>query len=91
MKCRHENFLSSVTVNRADSGRFVAVVKVKCADCGEQFQFFGLPPAVPKANLNGASVSKDKMEAYLAVGTPETLMNYYGQNAEQVLKEKRML
>lgn len=71
--CAHEQFDSLVTVNRLeDSVRFVADVRIKCAQCGEPFRFLGLPTGL---DLNGASVSVDGQEARLAIGTRETVAN----------------
>ncbi len=64
-QCQHENFAASVTVNRLqDSGRFVADVRVTCADCSLPFRFIGLPCGV---DLNGAAVSIDGTEARLCI------------------------
>ncbi|GLQ09272.1 hypothetical protein GCM10007913_12040 [Devosia yakushimensis] len=63
--CPHMNFEASVTVARLeDSGRFMAEVKIKCAECGEPFQFLGLDMGL---NLRGATVSADGLEANLAI------------------------
>jgi len=38
--CKHMNFAAKVTVNRLeDTGQFAADVTIKCAECGEPFQF----------------------------------------------------
>lgn len=71
--CKHEEFESSIFVNRLeDSGRFTADVRIWCKQCQEPFRFLGLPTGV---DLNGASVSVDGMEARLAIGTKETIAN----------------
>lgn len=78
LMCAHENFEASVEVSRlADSGRFMADVRVKCSQCGEPFRFLGLPTGL---DLNGASVSVDGEEARLAIGTRETVANICEQN-----------
>ena len=65
MKCRHENFGASVEVNRLeDVGRFMADVRITCADCGVAMRFIGLPTGV---DLNGASVSLDGTEGRFAI------------------------
>lgn len=74
-KCKHQNFLSTVTINRLeDSGHFIADVRISCNDCGEPFRFLGLPFGV---DLGGASVSTDGEEARLAIGTRETIQNIH--------------
>lgn len=87
-KCRHTgDFLIEGKVLRTDSQRFLASISIKCKDCNEEFEFYGMPIGL---NLNGVSVSTDKKTAYLAVGTKETLKEYYARNAEQILKQKRI-
>jgi hypothetical protein len=42
-RCKHEAFTSAVAIHRIeDLGRFMADVKVACAECGEPFRFLGL-------------------------------------------------
>jgi hypothetical protein len=63
--CKHMNFKANVSVNRLeDTGRFMAEVKINCAECGLPFQFLGLPLGL---NLNGASMSVDGQEARLGI------------------------
>ncbi|MET4895753.1 hypothetical protein RN629_01105 [Sphingomonadaceae bacterium jetA1] len=69
MACEHENFYAAVDVARLTDcdGRvssFNADVKIRCADCGRQFQFLGLPAGV---NLAGATTSIDGLEARMAI------------------------
>ncbi|WP_269581867.1 hypothetical protein [Roseibium sp. Sym1] len=65
MTCKHEDFSANVDVYRLkDSGRFMADVTIKCAQCGEPFQFLGIEPGL---NLNGATVSIDGQEVRLAI------------------------
>lgn len=65
MSCKHEYFEASVDVNRLeDSGRFVADVRIKCAQCGVPMRFIGLPGGV---DLEGAATSADATEARLAI------------------------
>ena len=65
MSCQHEEFISTVTVNRLDDiGRFSADVNIKCNQCGLPFRFIGLPAGV---DLNGAAVNGDATEARLAI------------------------
>ena len=47
-----------------DTGRFMAEVRIRCAECGVAFQFLGLPLGL---NLDGATMSVDGEEARLAV------------------------
>lgn len=72
--CPHSEFRSVVKVERAEQKRFLLKLRLRCAKCGEEFQFFGLPK---RLDLNGASVSEDGKEVRLAVGTPDTLSEYY--------------
>jgi hypothetical protein len=72
-KCAHMNFSADVIVARLeDSGRFMAEVKVKCADCGEPFQFLGLEPGL---DLSGARVSIDGLEANMAIAPTSQVMS----------------
>lgn len=70
MKCEHLNFAAMVNVGRltktegGPATAFTAEVRIKCADCGRQFQFMGLEPGV---DLQGARTSIDAMEAHLAI------------------------
>lgn len=64
-RCKHMNFAADVAVARLeDTGRFMADVRVRCADCGEPFQFLGLEPGLDR---NGAMVSIDGLEARMAI------------------------
>lgn len=65
--CEHDNFSSTVVVNRLEGAQdmgFIADVKINCADCGRPFVFLGLPKG---AALKGAAVSFDAREARLAI------------------------
>lgn len=65
MSCEHQNFAAEVDVARLEtSGRFMADVRIKCADCGKPLRFIGLPVGL---DLNGAAVSADGTEARLSV------------------------
>ena len=68
--CKHEDFAANVAVARLeDSGRFMAEITVKCAQCGKPFQFLGLEPGL---DLNGARVSLDGLEANIAISPQGT-------------------
>ena len=63
--CKHEEFKAVVNVIRLqDSGKFVAEISIKCAQCELPFQFMGLPPGV---NFDGATVSLDGKEACIGI------------------------
>lgn len=63
--CQHLNFVAVVKVARLeDSGRFMAEVRIECAECKLPFQFLGLEPGL---DLNGARVSLDGLEANIAI------------------------
>jgi len=63
--CKHMNFDARVEVARLeDTGRFMAHVTIKCAECGEPFQFLGIEPGL---NMRGATVSIDGTEARMAI------------------------
>lgn len=63
--CRHQNFKAAVKVVRLeDTGRFMAEVRVQCAECDLPFQFLGLEPGL---DMNGARVSIDGLEANIAI------------------------
>lgn len=65
MSCEHPDFHAEVDVNRlADIKRFSASVRIRCAKCGVQMRFLGLPRGV---DLNGAATSIDACEANLAI------------------------
>ncbi|TIR78836.1 MAG: hypothetical protein E5X15_10485 [Mesorhizobium sp.] len=73
MPCKHMNFGASVAVNRLeDTGRFMADVTIRCADCNEPFQFIGLEPGL---KMNGATVSIDGLEARLAISPNSQAMS----------------
>lgn len=82
MNCDHEYFETSVSVRKVDTGRFLAEVKIKCGQCQQEFEFYGL---AKKLNLNGATVSNNGKVAYLAIGTPETLAEYYRLSTKSLL------
>lgn len=64
--CKHTDFEASVQVNRLDDvGRFMADVRVKCAECGTPFRFVGLPSGV---DLNSPTVSIDATEGRFPIG-----------------------
>jgi hypothetical protein len=45
--CAHQNFHANVAVNRlVDTGRFLADITIKCAECGEPFRFIGVEAGV---------------------------------------------
>lgn len=65
MSCQHKEFAANVTVARLeDSGKFIAEIKVSCAQCQTPFQFLGLQPGF---DFNGATVSLDGLEANIAI------------------------
>lgn len=72
MTCAHEDFEAFVAVGRleptaatgATQMRFMADVKVQCAQCKRRFQFVGLDAGI---DLGGARVSIDGLEARLAI------------------------
>lgn len=65
MDCQHLKFESMVTVIRIQNlGKFQANIVIRCADCGQPFEFVGLPRGM---NIEGPAVSLDGLEARLAV------------------------
>jgi hypothetical protein len=63
--CKHEDFACNVAVGRlTDSGRFMADVTIKCAQCDLPFSFKGLDAGL---DLEGARISPDGLEARLAI------------------------
>ena len=65
MSCPHENFTSQVNVFRfqGDDGSitsYSADIMTKCADCGEPFQFLGVPggvsPTEPHCSVDGTEL-----------------------------------
>lgn len=63
--CKHMAFDATVSVARLeDTGRFMAEIRIKCLDCGEPFQFLGLPMGL---NMAGATVDPDGLEARIAI------------------------
>ena len=79
MTCKHGQFAAGVKIARLeDSGRFMAEVRVRCAECGLPFEFRGLQPGL---NMNGAAMSIDAQEAFLAIvphGTEATPLDVIG-------------
>ncbi|WP_455923328.1 hypothetical protein [Pseudomonas putida] len=65
MSCKHEAFEASVRVARIeDQGRFMAEIRITCANCGKPMQFMGLEPGL---NYDGATVSLDGLEANIGI------------------------
>lgn len=63
--CKHMTFAANVAVARIeDTGKFMADVTVRCAECGEPFQFLGLEAGL---DMMGARVSIDGLEARMAI------------------------
>ena len=59
--CAHQNFAAQVDVNRLeDVGRFVADVRIRCADCGADFVFacktIGLHWDRPSVDVRGVEL-----------------------------------
>lgn len=64
-RCKHRNFRADVNVGIIeDTGRYMADVRVQCAECGLPFQFLGLEPGL---DMSGARVSVDGLEARMAI------------------------
>lgn len=63
-----------VYVDRFADGRYEARISLRCSDCDEWMEFFGLPSGQA---LHGATVSEDKKELRVSIGTPATLLEYY--------------
>lgn len=65
--CDHQNFCTTVVVNRItdhDPIRYMADVRVTCADCGQKFGFAGLPKRI-STDLPGVSMTR--LEAMLPI------------------------
>lgn len=63
--CEHHSFAAEVDVARLEiSKRFMADIRIKCADCGKPMRFIGMPMGL---DLNGCAVSPDGTEARLAI------------------------
>jgi hypothetical protein len=76
------NFSAEVRVARLeDSGRFMAEIRVTCADCNKPFQFLGLEPGL---DLQGARVSLDGLEANIAIVPEGTKPNPFQRLAYAV-------
>lgn len=64
-RCRHMSFAAKVQVARLeDVGRFMAEIRINCAECGKPFEFQGLQPGV---DTGGARCSVDQQEALIAI------------------------
>lgn len=85
--CKHVTFEANVTVNRLeDTGRFSADVTIKCADCGVNMRFLGLPLGL---DLNSAAVSFDGTEARLAIAPAgETVPPIHGVEGFSIRKRQ---
>ena len=68
MTCNHSQFEANVNVKRLtdkdEVTGYLAEVKIKCAQCGTQFAFKGLPMGL---DLYGATVDPDRLQANLAI------------------------
>lgn len=71
MSCEHEQFEAAVDVHRllddrdkTKVGAFLADVRVRCAQCGQKFQFLGLPQGL---DIGGAACSYSREEAHLTI------------------------
>lgn len=63
MRCEHHDFAANVEVGRIQDGeggpvvKYMADVRIVCADCGTPFRFIGLPSGVdyksPMVSVNG--------------------------------------
>lgn len=68
--CEHMDFLADVNVARILKGeggpvvRYMAEVRVKCAECGTEFRFVGLPAGM---DYNSPCVSVDACEARMPI------------------------
>jgi len=64
-KCEHKDFNATVAVNRIeDKGRYIAEIRITCAECGAPFRFIGLPGGL---DLNGATTNIDGTEGSFAI------------------------
>jgi hypothetical protein len=83
MTCEHEDFAAKVVVNRLeDVNKFRADVTIRCAQCGTPFQFLGLPGGL---YLDGATVSVDRLEAWLAIAPcEEWILTRYSQTMNTI-------
>lgn len=69
-RCEHLNFAAQVDVNRLTETiggpvtRYLADVRIKCADCGLPFEFQGLKLGI---DTGGCTMSLDGQEAHLAI------------------------
>lgn len=63
--CPHLQFRADVAVSRIeDKGRFMADVRIECADCGLPFSFNGLPAGL---DVEGAACSFDGLEGRFSI------------------------
>ena len=70
--CEHLNFQAEVDVNRIKADekdttsphRWMADVRIQCADCGIPMRFIGLPAGM---DLNSPCISVDAQEARLPI------------------------
>jgi len=72
--CQHrKGHVADVNINCIeDTGRFMAELKIKCADCGTAFRFIGLPAGL---DFNGASTSADAQEGRFAIAPEGEVVN----------------
>lgn len=86
MTCKHTEFSAMVGVHRLTKGEeadspvraYVAKITVKCAECGEPFQFLGLPGGY---SMDGATVSVDCLIANLAIAPNNETVSHLGRIA----------
>lgn len=84
--CQHENFEATVNVGRilkdndADNPyRYSADVRVRCADCGKDFRFIGLPAGL---DINGAATSVDGTEGRFAIAPAGEVISQLDDDAD---------
>lgn len=87
IKCKHAgHFIPRLYIDRAPDGRFLARLSLRCQDCMEWFEFFGVAPG---EDPDGVRCSKDRKEIHMAIGTPQSLHDYYQRAIASLIIQKK--
>lgn len=87
MDCKHLNFRSSVAIGRilqkdgdVDPAAFVADIRIKCVDCDEPFEFYGVPMGWtamhPTSSVDGLELHVPLKPKSSPMPLASTLMSY---------------
>jgi hypothetical protein len=75
-----------ISVERSEDGRFMARISLRCNDCMQWFEFFGVAEG---ADPNGARVTSSHTELRIAIGTKETVAEYYAKAVASISDRRK--